>query len=311
MDTETEFLKADRALAAMEKSTKRELVRVYARSSREVQALLADFARKYEKAGKLSYADAAKYNRLVALEKEINAELRRLGIRVTNITRRDLGDLFGESYYRTGYVIDTAARQLGAVTSWSLLNPRVIEAAVQMPISGLTLNERLELRRGEIIWRVKQEITQGLIRGEGYAPIARRLRETFEGDAVKSIRVVQTEAHRVQNEGRWLAGDRGREQGIDMRKMWRATLDDRTRDTHASLDGQVVGMDEKFQSPSGATALYPGAFGVAAEDINCRCGFIYIVDGMMPSARRVRGEGIVEYQTYREWEKARLQRAAD
>ena len=311
MDVQAEFLKADRYLAAMEKATKRELIRVYARSSREVQAILADFARRYEKNGKLSYAEAAKYNRLVALESQINTELRKLGIRATNITRRDLGDLFGESYYRTGYIIDTAGRQMGAATSWSLLNPRVIEAAIQMPISGLTLNERLALRRSEIIWRVKQEITQGLIRGEGYAPIARRLRQTFEGDAVKSLRVVQTEAHRVQNEGRWLAGDRGREQGIEMQKKWRATLDDRTRDTHATMDGQVVGMDDDFTSPSGATAPYPGAFGVAAEDINCRCGFLYVIEGLAPTVRRVRGEGIVEYQTYSEWRDAKLPKAAD
>ncbi len=54
-------------------------------------------------------------------------------------------------------------------------------------------------------------------------------------------------------------------------RRWNTTQDGRERDTHAELDGQEVGMTEQFQSPSGARALQPGAFGVAAEDVQCRC----------------------------------------
>lgn len=56
-----------------------------------------------------------------------------------------------------------------------------------------------------------------------------------------------------------------------VKRTWMTTLDGRERDTHHEMDGQIRGMEEEFESPSGATALIPGSFGVAEEDINCRC----------------------------------------
>lgn len=59
-----------------------------------------------------------------------------------------------------------------------------------------------------------------------------------------------------------------------VRRVWRATLDDRVRDTHAEMDGQIRGMDEPFVSPSGALLPDPGdgSLGApASEVINCRC----------------------------------------
>lgn len=58
-----------------------------------------------------------------------------------------------------------------------------------------------------------------------------------------------------------------------VRRTWNATLDDRTRDTHADMDGQtVVGMDTPFESSSGAQLLYPGDPDAPPEEIiNCRC----------------------------------------
>lgn len=54
----------------------------------------------------------------------------------------------------------------------------------------------------------------------------------------------------------------------DVRKVWRATRDSRTRDTHRHLDGESVGMDERF----GNGLLFPhDPAGSASEVCNCRC----------------------------------------
>lgn len=55
-------------------------------------------------------------------------------------------------------------------------------------------------------------------------------------------------------------------------RVWRATIDGRTRDTHRAMSGQKRGAKEKFRSPSGAKLLHPGDRSApAAEVINCRC----------------------------------------
>lgn len=304
--TEAMFEQADRALDRMTRAAKRQLLTAYRQSYNAVRQQIAELYERYSVNGKLTYGQMSKYNRLVKLEAEIGRELGRLGVKTRSILRAQLGDLFSESYERTLYAVEMGARAAGsAAIQFGMLNPTLIERSIMNPISGLTLNDRLTAHRQQIVWKVKQSITQGLIKGEGYVDMARRLRETFLGDAVKATRVVQTEAHRVQNEARALAGEEAGEAGVLLKKRWVATLDDRTRDTHQSLDGQTVERDGEFTSPTGATAPYPGAFGVAAEDVNCRCSHIYVVEGLEPKLRRVRGEGIVEYQTYRDWEKAR------
>jgi len=52
---------------------------------------------------------------------------------------------------------------------------------------------------------------------------------------------------------------------------WNTALDERVRGTHSSMHGQVVQFGERFTSGKGNTTLIPGGFGVAEEDIQCRC----------------------------------------
>lgn len=53
-------------------------------------------------------------------------------------------------------------------------------------------------------------------------------------------------------------------------KQWDATLDGDTRSTHRRLDGQIRETNEPFEM-DGKEAMYPGDFGLAEEDCNCRC----------------------------------------
>lgn len=61
-----------------------------------------------------------------------------------------------------------------------------------------------------------------------------------------------------------------------IRRTWRAVNDKRTRDTHRDMDGQTVGADEPFESPTGEEIMFPGdPDASAAERINCRCTITY------------------------------------
>lgn len=86
--------------------------------------------------------------------------------------------------------------------------------------------------------------------------------------------------------------DHAAKRGIEFKKEWIATIDDRTRESHAGMDGQVVGANDYFVSPLGNKGLAPGMFGVGSEDINCRCD----VGKVLPGA----GDTTVR-QTFNEW----------
>ena len=72
----------------------------------------------------------------------------------------------------------------------------------------------------------------------------------------------------------------GRVRKEDVRLVWKATFDGRTRDSHAILHGESTGIDEPFVSPlTQARIRYPGdPMAPAGEIINCRCALSVRVD---------------------------------
>ena len=61
-------------------------------------------------------------------------------------------------------------------------------------------------------------------------------------------------------------------------KVWDSAGDSRVRHTHAEMDGQRVGIDEPFVSPSGARLMHPHDMSLGApgaEVIDCRCRVRY------------------------------------
>ena len=96
--------------------------------------------------------------------------------------------------------------------------------------------------------------------------------------------------------------------GIPLKKVWIATLDNRTRHNHAVADGQTVEEDKPF-TVGGYELMYPGdPNGPGHEIYNCRCTMIAKVEGvdMSDAKRRARnletGESeLVEDMTYAEW----------
>ena len=71
------------------------------------------------------------------------------------------------------------------------------------------------------------------------------------------------------------AVDAGTVKRQDIKKIWQTAMDARVRDSHAAMQGEKVGIDERFSNG----LLYPAEpSGDAAETINCRCVVTYDVD---------------------------------
>ena len=110
----------------------------------------------------------------------------------------------------------------------------------------------------------------------------------------------------MQAVARQKAQDVATDLGVKLSKMWIATLDGRTRHNHAELDGQVVAVEERFEI-NGLETKQPHMFGFASEDVNCRCRTISVLDDIQQKFKRRDNETgeVIEYQSYREWAKAK------
>lgn len=100
-----------------------------------------------------------------------------------------------------------------------------------------------------------------------------RMREYFDsgGTADDVIRIVETETHRDANAG---AYETAKAAGAT-EKVWHTMMDDRVRDSHFWLEGVSAPIDGVFYNYKGESTMYPGQWGIAEEDINCRCWLTY------------------------------------
>lgn len=96
----------------------------------------------------------------------------------------------------------------------------------------------------------------------------------FRGDVIARTETIAS-THAAQREAMQQLIDTGRVNANQVRKVWKATGDGRTRDSHLMLHGESVRFDEPFRSPAtGALMMHPGdtSMGAKGEDtIQCRC----------------------------------------
>mgnify|MGYP000874387456 CR=1 FL=1 len=155
-------------------------------------------------------------------------------------------------------------KDLGASARFDMLNPLIaprIEQWSAVKIRGLVDDTTREALRSTL--------AEGVRAGESIDDLAVRVEDVFdEADTTRAEAIARTE---VVGNSNWATFEAQKVSGVVSKRRWVATRDGRTRETHLALDGAVVGMNERFTSSSGASADYPGGFGVAAEDIQCRC----------------------------------------
>lgn len=148
--------------------------------------------------------------------------------------------------------------------------------------------------------KITSAITQGILQGESIRDISKRLQRVSDMNRSQSITNARTITTSAENAGRINSYKRAESMGIKMKKVWLATLDGRTRDSHRNLDGEKVDVDESFSNG----CRYPGdPQGPAREVYNCRCTLIAQVDGvdLDPSDISLRNNYKLGGMSYEEW----------
>ncbi len=160
--------------------------------------------------------------------------------------------------------------RLGVDISFNMLNPLValhMRTLRENKIKGLT-NKATERY-------LRETLIEGIQHGEGIPDLADRVSKTFsDAKGYRAERIARTE---TLNSSNFAETSAQAQSGVVDLREWLATKDGLARDDHLDLDGQQRAIDKPFTLPSGKTAMYPGDFGVAEQDINCRCTTIAII----------------------------------
>ena len=168
------------------------------------------------------------------------------------------------------------------------------------------------LKRGiDLAYGKKQitaSVTSSILQGKSIKHMADDLQKritTMSRDS--AIRTARTAVTGAQNAGRMDSYAAAEKMGIKLKKEWFATLDARTRHSHAMLDGEQVAQDKKFSNG----CRFPGdPQGPPWEIYNCRCTLVAAVEGVDTSTaqRRARNAAtgqteVISNMTYAEWER--------
>ena len=164
--------------------------------------------------------------------------------------------------------------------------PLILPINQEQMISAITLNSNLSAPLYNSLGydidylkiNVTAEMSRGIAQRLNYAEIARNLSAITKVIFNKTLRIVRTEGHRIQQESTYNLQLQALQKGAKILKQWDSTLDMKTRPTHRELDGQIIGVNDYFHSSGGGKALYPGGFGDPKEDCNCRCCLVQVAE---------------------------------
>lgn len=298
------------------------LSRVYRQAQRDIDEKLKDWQKRHEerekryrqqvKDGKITQADFDAWMRGQVFQNKQwqarKAEIDRILLNADREAQRIINEgklsVFADNANYIGYGLEHGAN---INTGFTLYDKQTVARLIKSDPQILPKPAPGVVKDKAYTWYNKlmnSAITQGIVQGETIPQIAKRIMDkTGESTYKAAVRNARTAYTGAQNAGRMEGLHQAQRLGINVKKKWMATLDNRTRDAHADLDGQIQNVDDPFESELG-DIMYPGdPTADPANTYNCRCTLVYVYPEYPSEMQRRTGDGeIVGDMTYREWE---------
>lgn len=164
--------------------------------------------------------------------------------------------------------------------------PRAVKDNIGVQIGKLMRRRRMlpppnPDKMKDRIWhraKIRLVVNDGLRHGRSIYDIAENLERVTNMDIGAAIRAARTACTNAENQAKldamYVLRD---EYGVDVKKQWYATLDNRTRTHHRVLHGEIRELEEPFSNG----LQYPAdPQGDPSEVWNCRCTLIDVMRGM-------------------------------
>ena len=310
-------------------NTEKEISKQYKESNEEIKDIALEVYRKYDLpvkdetgkvSGELTFQEMSKTaqrngekkKRIDILYDLITAIYLKQLLFSDNYTKKRTNEHYEKTFWMSAWAVEQEIKYNMAYR----ITDKMISDAFNSPLSKLANSKLLQTDRSKKLLQIEDLFKSAFMQGSSYRQLAIQLDQVFgfrnsEGEKVsralghawKSMQVARTEGTRIQSTAWYDQFYETQNMGIDTKMKLIAVKDTRTRAQSAQMDGQISNKEDgKFRYPNGNYYI-PHNTGYAKWDINDRELVIQIIDGFEPKFERVRGEGIVEAQTYKEWAK--------
>ena len=273
-------LEVEKAKLREEKKLLKELKKIYEDAAKEVEQkirisngkidlLLSVFDELDDKQKSLLKSQIYQKKFQENLKKQLDELIGNLDVDSYDSITRYLTD----SYY-TGYIGTMYDIQGQGIPLITPINEKQVTSAMTLNTKlSVPLYTRMGIDVGVLKKQIAKHISRGIATSSSYAHIARNIDGASNIGFNKAMRIARTEGHRIQVLGANDAQHAAKAKGCEVVKQWDATLDGRTRPMHRLLDGKLAEIDEPFVVDD-IEVMYPGGFGIASQDVNCRCALL-------------------------------------
>lgn len=273
-------LEVEKAKLREEKKLLKELKKIYEDAAKEVEQkirisngkidlLLSVYDELDEKQKSLLQSQIYQKKFQENLKKQLDELIGNLDIDSYDSITRYLTD----SYY-TGYIGTMYDIQGQGIPLITPINEKQVARAMTLNTKlSVPLYTRMGIDVGVLKKQIAKHISRGIATSSSYAHIARNIDGASNIGFNKAMRIARTEGHRIQVLSANDAQHAAKAKGCEVVKQWDATLDGRTRPMHRLLDGKLAEIDEPFVVDD-LEVMYPGGFGIASQDVNCRCALL-------------------------------------
>lgn len=273
------FLELEKELEMMTRVGENEIVFNNVQALRESNKVLDEFYRKYaNKDGQIELHEFRKFKRSTKLKRRLTEALYVATREDSKVTRQMLTDVFKRSYKGTQSLMISEFEKKEKKKVVGIKKTFSHVRSVDKKIEGLNWADRMDRDRKDVVKIINKQVVKGVEEGKLYHQVAEELADALDVNMNSALRIARTESHRVISDAKEESLLELHKAGVEANKKWISAKDERVRSTHRGLDGQVVGANEDFQSPSGASGPSPGNLGDPAEDINCRCIMVLTFD---------------------------------
>lgn len=282
--------------------TEKKIKAMYQSLMKDLRGFLAESFEMYADAdGRLflSYLDAQ--NKRAKFLEEIAQNVNGISPKLKGEMLSLVEETYAESYKGMEKAIKEAEKsgKLAVAAQELSVQPDVLKEAVNNNISKLTLPNVMEKHRAEIVYQIQQALNVGLMNGDRYEQMAKRISERVNVSYSKAMNIARTESHRNTESGFMDCAERI-QKGIDgsdyiYAATWRTMKDERVRPqqrkrgkggkwkttlsrngaNHMKMEGVTVKVGDFFNLGGGVKTKAPSQSGVAAQDCNCRCYLEY------------------------------------
>ena len=266
----------------------RHLSAIYSRAKKTVQKKMTDYAksidekseellqaykdaetedekRKAKRAYIRFYRQVVKSKEFASLSANVADDLYKANVEASAYINSQTPSIYALNY---NYINAEMAKDIDGFT------PQEITDAEAEKYSGYT--QQTVDRKKDTDWNnenLRKSVLAGsLLLMDAYAIMKRSAKLTVEKNRNSATMHKSGMGTDAENKARLDGMYRAEDMGNSITKIWMATLDNRTRDSHARLDGAEISLDDAFDNGLQRPRDPDGSF---AEICNCRCTLKY------------------------------------